>query len=189
MLFRSVEIPASVNYGGNTYSVTAIKEQAFRDCPGLMSVTIPNTITAIGYEAFYSCTSLVEVKVNWDTPLLVPANTFMNVNTANVSLKIPGDAYSQYSNAAVWKDFDISESMSSITTHAANPITVYATPEGIVITGAPLGQTIQVYNISGVLVAAVQTQNIASLQTTIPLPQTGVYVVKIGCANFKVVKN
>ena len=37
-------IPASVTYGGTTYSVTSIGGSAFSSCTGLASVTIPNSI-------------------------------------------------------------------------------------------------------------------------------------------------
>ncbi len=48
----NVVIPESVDYGGNTYSVTSIGESAFRDCSNLTSVTIPNSVSHIGSFAF-----------------------------------------------------------------------------------------------------------------------------------------
>ena len=54
-------IPATVSNGGKTYSVTAIDEDAFRDCIGLTSVTISNSVTYIGDNAFYLCYSLTSV--------------------------------------------------------------------------------------------------------------------------------
>ena len=47
-----VTIPERVTYDGTTYSVTSIGEFAFKDCTGLTSVTIPNSVTEIGYSAF-----------------------------------------------------------------------------------------------------------------------------------------
>jgi hypothetical protein len=49
----SINIPTSVTYGGVTYSVTSIGEKAFRECYGLTSVTIGNSVTSIGGNAFY----------------------------------------------------------------------------------------------------------------------------------------
>ena len=48
-----VVIPPTVTYNKRTYRVTSINEGAFSHCSDLNSVTIPNSITYIGYEAFY----------------------------------------------------------------------------------------------------------------------------------------
>ena len=51
----AVTIPASVTYSGETYSVTSIGWDAFRECSGLTSVVIPNSVTYIGDKAFSEC--------------------------------------------------------------------------------------------------------------------------------------
>ena len=58
-----VVIPATVTYGGNTYSVTSIGEAAFYKCSGLTSVTIPNSVTSIGWDAFQDCSILTSVTI------------------------------------------------------------------------------------------------------------------------------
>ena len=42
-----VVIPKSVDYGGKTYNVTSIREDAFDSCEGLTSITLPSTLTSI----------------------------------------------------------------------------------------------------------------------------------------------
>jgi hypothetical protein len=58
-----INIPATVKYKGNTYSVTAIGEGAFDNCSDLTSVNIPNTVTSIGNNAFYFCNGLTSVSI------------------------------------------------------------------------------------------------------------------------------
>lgn len=48
----SIDIPASVEYDGVTYSVTMIGDKAFSSCSGLTSVAIPNSVKSIGNNAF-----------------------------------------------------------------------------------------------------------------------------------------
>ena len=48
----SVNVPATVEYEGVTYEVITVCHNAFCNCLDLSSVTLPNTITSIGYNAF-----------------------------------------------------------------------------------------------------------------------------------------
>ena len=49
----SVNLPEEVTYMSRTRKVTSIDLGAFEDCRGLTSVTIPNSVTYIGTDAFY----------------------------------------------------------------------------------------------------------------------------------------
>ncbi len=57
----SVVIPETVTYKGVTYNVRGIDPFAFGNCTGLTSVTIPNSVTNIGWGAFDGCTILTKV--------------------------------------------------------------------------------------------------------------------------------
>ena len=50
----TANIPTSVTYNSVSYSVTSIGSSAFYGCTGLTSVTIPNSVTSIGYSVFNS---------------------------------------------------------------------------------------------------------------------------------------
>jgi len=56
-------IPASVYYNNKNYSVTSIGNQAFYYCTSLTSVTIPNSVTSIGEWAFCGCTGIISVTI------------------------------------------------------------------------------------------------------------------------------
>ena len=43
---------------------TTIGDDAFYNCTGLTSITIPNSVTNIGRYAFYNCTSLTSVTIS-----------------------------------------------------------------------------------------------------------------------------
>ena len=53
-----LELPA--NYNGNSYEIYRC---AFKDCSGLTSITIPSSVTSIGYYAFYNCSGLTSVTI------------------------------------------------------------------------------------------------------------------------------
>ena len=62
-MITTADIPSSIDYNGETYSVTSIGMDAFCYCYNLESVTIPNSVTSIGKWAFESCNSLTSVTI------------------------------------------------------------------------------------------------------------------------------
>ena len=59
---REVVIPSSIISEGQAYTVSSIGLQAFAFCK-LTSVTIPNSVTSIGVDAFYYCSGLTSVTI------------------------------------------------------------------------------------------------------------------------------
>lgn len=88
-----ITIPETVTYNETTYTVVEIASNAFQDCTGLTSISLPASIESIGSEAFANCTGLTSVEfkgalcqqnisdnafngVGYSTPvtLILPAN-------------------------------------------------------------------------------------------------------------------
>ena len=59
----NVFLSETIDYKGNSYTLTYIGGEAFMYCTSLTSVTIPNSVTSIGYYAFAWCTSLTSVTI------------------------------------------------------------------------------------------------------------------------------
>ena len=68
-------------------SVTSIGEEAFRDCSSLTSITIPDSVTSIGEKAFWDCSSLTSITIP-DSVTKIGDSVFSHC-TALESITIP----------------------------------------------------------------------------------------------------
>ena len=83
-----VVIPATVTFNGKTFPVTEIGDHAFYQRGSVTSITIPVSITTIGWDAFSYCTGLTRVNISdiaaWcnldcsDNPLRYAKHLFLN---------------------------------------------------------------------------------------------------------------
>ena len=98
----SVTIPPTVTYSDTTYSVTEINIYAFYGCNGLISITIPNSVTKIGGNALANCSSLTEVNFNAENcaamgsgkyPVFKDCTNLKAVNIGNSVKSIPPYAF------------------------------------------------------------------------------------------------
>ena len=58
-----ITIPETINFEGNTYTVTGIQFHALSGLPNLISLSLPETITKIGDYAFENCVNLKSVNI------------------------------------------------------------------------------------------------------------------------------
>lgn len=59
----NVTIPSTVSNNGKTYHVTGIASNAFSNCSGLKSVSIPTSVTTISARAFYGCSAMSSLTI------------------------------------------------------------------------------------------------------------------------------
>ena len=74
---------------------------AFIDCQSLSSVTIPSSVTFIGYKAFYGCTSLENVYVKSTTPPSLNGSVF----TSSPIIHVPVGSEDAYKSATNWSNY------------------------------------------------------------------------------------
>lgn len=58
-----VELPARINYKGESLNVVVIDSDAFENCSTLKSMSLPEGIRTIYGEAFYDCRSLISINI------------------------------------------------------------------------------------------------------------------------------
>ena len=87
-----VTFPSTTVIDNVEYTVTSIGDEAIRDCSGLTSVTIPNSITNISRYAFLGCTGLVSVTLG-NSVTSIGDDVFYNCS-ALTSVSIPNSVTS-----------------------------------------------------------------------------------------------
>ena len=70
-----VVVPSVVTYGGTSYSITGIGENAFYGCNTLKGIIIGNNITSIKKKAFYYCYNLKDIKIP-DNVTIIESDAF-----------------------------------------------------------------------------------------------------------------
>jgi len=88
-------------------SVIMIGYNAFDGCSNLTNVTIPNSVTSIGEEAFYDCYKLTSVYCKATTPPTGGPCMFSSFSSRASGRKIyvPRNSVEAYKSAEYWKEY------------------------------------------------------------------------------------
>lgn len=92
----NVTIPSSVSYCGTTFKVTSIGAYAFMASKDLVSVTIPSTVTSVGYSAFRDCDKLTSIIVDAANPNYYSINGVLFNKTATNLVLCPNGKSDSY---------------------------------------------------------------------------------------------
>ena len=85
-------IPKNITHDGNTYLVTSIAKDAFKNCTAMTSITIPDSVISIGESAFVNCGGLDTISIP-DTVTSIENSTFSNCNFLT-SIDLPNNLVS-----------------------------------------------------------------------------------------------
>jgi hypothetical protein len=93
----TVSIPKTIRVGGITYSVTAIADNAFKNCKKLKKITIGGNVITIGKNVFNGDKKLktIVIKTNKLTSKSVSKKSFAGVSS-KVTIKVPKSKVKAY---------------------------------------------------------------------------------------------
>jgi hypothetical protein len=169
-------------------SVTSIGASTFQQCTSLASVTISNSVTSIGDYAFYGCSSLTSIYANNPTPVDLSGSrdVFYNVNKTTCTLYVPIGSKSLYTAANQWKDFIniVEHIVTGINTVSALKLNIRLIGRTMEIDLPEASAPVLVVDISG---RQLYNGTPSGSTLTVTLPQTGIYLVRIGNKTTKLV--
>lgn len=73
-------------------------------CYDLGAINIPDSVTYIGYRAFYNCLSLTKITCNAEVPPVCGYEAFYDV-PSSATLYVPDSAIEEYKETSPWNNF------------------------------------------------------------------------------------
>ena len=101
-------------------SVTTIGSEAFSDCTNLQKVNIGNSVKTIGEFAFNKCTNITQISSEAVVPPTCESGVFFYINTSKCKLIVPKNSLDAYKQAYQWEDFSLIEGSTTGITNTVN---------------------------------------------------------------------
>ncbi len=124
-----INVAENVVKDGRLYKVTTIRQNAFRECQDITSVTFPNTITDIGEYVFYCCYALQEVNIP-DGVTTISRRLFSNctsLNTFTIHNNITAIGESAFAECTALQDIVLGTNVNFLDSQAFIRCTALAT--------------------------------------------------------------
>ena len=198
------------------YAFAGLADGLFKGCPGLTSITIPNSVTNIGNRAFVNCVNLssiiigngvttvefqafagcsglshVIVKKNIP-PKYVITGSYDYVPPETCILHVPAESKNLYQKAEGWQDFknivEDADNFSAIENVQISKVTVYPNPvsENFFISGITENTFVTISDINGKIVLKQMVSPNRNISAA-HLP-SGIYFVNVKNKTVKIVK-
>ncbi len=163
-------------------NVTMIRNSAFSGCTALTSVTLGRGLTRMAGDIFKECANIKSIYCYPTTPPSASTTTFPEVVQEDAILYVPTGCKSVYMTTSPWSNFwDIRELETlGVEDVLAESTTVTVQGGAIVVNGVDTPMDIEVYNLQGQRVYS-------GYETTIPMNERGIYLVRIANRVVKVV--
>ena len=101
-------------------SVTTIGSEAFNGCTNLQKVHIGKSVKDIGKHTFYDCTSITQISSEAVVPPTCGLYVFAGINKSKCKLIVPKNSLDAYKQAPQWKEFFFIDSTTGITNTVYN---------------------------------------------------------------------
>lgn len=191
--FNEIRIPEGLKkIGEGALNWTLLKEvtlpngikdipyNLFYVCTELEKVTLGNNIQSIGGMAFSLCSCLKDIYIYTPEPCVPDENAFYAMNTTNITLHVPDNSYDAYSNAEIWKDFNIVADLTTSIENIRNDdssSSIRLCDNGIIVDDN--GSEVKVYTPTGGLIYSGWGGKIKLNQ--------GMYIVNVGVTSRKII--
>ena len=164
----------------------------FSRCTGLTSVTIPNSVTSIGKEAFYNAHILTVISLI-ENPFKIEGKssdykTFTLNTFNNATLYVPKGTIDKYKATYGWQDFVFIEEgiINGVANIPANAVLIQGEGGTIKVHGCNDGEQVSVYSINGTKAGSAVSEN-GSATINTALQPGNVAIVKIGEKSVKII--